>query len=104
MFLKWVLENPKAFDEVNIRLFLLNQVFINIWPDRPLEGGFRVGFVFQFRYNGGIRTAGAMVLHFTYDYKIREQGNDPLVDLADKVNCPLRQVDDPSLPRFAGAR
>lgn len=26
-----------------------------------------------------------MVLHITYGYKIKEEGNDPLVDLADKA-------------------
>ncbi|KAJ7823535.1 cytochrome P450 [Mycena leptocephala] len=56
MLLKRVLENPDKFDEVVIRL---------------------VDMV--------IRTAGAMVLHLTYGYKINEQGNDPLVDLADKA-------------------
>ena len=35
------------------------------------------------------RSAGAMVLHLTYGYKVKEEGNDPLVDLADKVFCSL---------------
>ncbi|KAJ6573817.1 cytochrome P450 [Mycena vulgaris] len=49
MFLKRVLEDPKAFDAATRK------------------------------------TAGAMVLHLTYGYKIREDGDDPLVDLADKA-------------------
>lgn len=42
------------------------------------------------------RTAGAMVLHITYGYKIQEEGVDPLVGLADKVctciSCALSPV------------
>jgi hypothetical protein len=34
------------------------------------------------------RTAGALILDLTYGYKIKEEGSDPLVDLADKVNVP----------------
>jgi hypothetical protein len=33
----------------------------------------------------GVRTAGALVLHLTYGYKIKEEGTDLLVDLANKV-------------------
>jgi hypothetical protein len=32
------------------------------------------------------RTAGALILDLTYGYNIREEGSDPLVDLADKVS------------------
>ncbi|KAJ7102588.1 cytochrome P450 [Mycena belliarum] len=49
MFLKRVLEDPKAFDAATRK------------------------------------TAGAMVLHLTYGYKIKEDEDDPLVDLADKA-------------------
>ncbi|KAJ7685994.1 cytochrome P450 [Mycena rosella] len=59
MFLKRVLENPKAFDEATRK------------------------------------TAGAMVLHLTYGYKIKEQGNDPLVDLADKALAEFSEITRP---------
>jgi len=32
------------------------------------------------------RTAGALILDVIYGYNIREEGSDPLVDLADKVS------------------
>ena len=32
------------------------------------------------------RSAGALILDLTYGYNIREEGSDPLVDLADKVS------------------
>ena len=38
------------------------------------------------------RTAGALILDLTYGYKIEEDGNDPLVDLADKVVAFLRPI------------
>ncbi|KAF8173223.1 cytochrome P450 [Mycena galopus ATCC 62051] len=59
MFLKRVLENPKAFDAATRK------------------------------------TAGAMVLHLTYGYKIQEQGNDPLVDLADKALGEFSEITRP---------
>ncbi|TFK45989.1 cytochrome P450 [Heliocybe sulcata] len=31
------------------------------------------------------KTAGAMILHITYGYKIQEEGEDPLVEIADKT-------------------
>ncbi|KAJ7451064.1 cytochrome P450 [Mycena latifolia] len=59
MFLKRVLEDPKAFDAATRK------------------------------------TAGAMVLHLTYGYKIKEQGNDPLVDLADKALGEFSEITRP---------
>ncbi|KAJ7726441.1 cytochrome P450 [Mycena maculata] len=41
------------------------------------------------------KTAGAMVLHLTYGYKINEQGNDPLVDLADKALGQFSEITRP---------
>ncbi|KAJ7133346.1 cytochrome P450 [Mycena epipterygia] len=41
------------------------------------------------------KTAGAMVLHLTYGYKIKEQGNDPLVDLADKAMAEFSEITRP---------
>ncbi|KAJ7911356.1 cytochrome P450 [Mycena leptocephala] len=41
------------------------------------------------------KTAGAMVLHLTYGYKINEQGNDPLVDLADKALAEFSEITRP---------
>ncbi|KAJ7723816.1 cytochrome P450 [Mycena metata] len=41
------------------------------------------------------KTAGAMVLHLTYGYKIKEQGNDPLVDLADKAMTEFSEITRP---------
>ncbi|KAJ7127635.1 cytochrome P450 [Mycena epipterygia] len=61
MFLKRVLENPKAFE----------------------------AWVFS------LRTAGAMVLHLTYGYKIKEQENDPLVDIADKALIEFSEITRP---------
>ncbi|KAJ7482980.1 cytochrome P450 [Mycena galericulata] len=61
MFLKRVLENPKAFDAATRK------------------------------------TAGAMVLHLTYGYKIKEKGNDPLVDLAEKAIGEFSEVTRPGV-------
>ncbi|KAJ7644946.1 cytochrome P450 [Roridomyces roridus] len=41
------------------------------------------------------KTAGAMVLHLTYGYKINEQGRDPLVDLADKALAEFSEITRP---------
>ncbi|KAJ6530948.1 cytochrome P450 [Mycena vulgaris] len=41
------------------------------------------------------KMAGAMVLHLTYGYKIREQGSDPLVDLAEKAFAEFSQITRP---------
>ncbi|KAJ7160375.1 cytochrome P450 [Mycena filopes] len=41
------------------------------------------------------KTAGAMVLHLTYGYKITEQGSDPLVDLADKAMAEFSEITRP---------
>ncbi|KAJ7174153.1 cytochrome P450 [Mycena crocata] len=41
------------------------------------------------------KTAAAMVLHLTYGYKIREDGHDPLVDLADKALGEFSQITRP---------
>ncbi|KAJ6585742.1 cytochrome P450 [Mycena capillaripes] len=41
------------------------------------------------------KTAGAMVLHLTYGYKIKEQGGDPLVDLADKALGEFSEITRP---------
>ncbi|KAJ6530989.1 cytochrome P450 [Mycena vulgaris] len=41
------------------------------------------------------KTAGAMVLHLTYGYKIKEQGSDPLVDLADKALAEFSEITRP---------
>ncbi|KAF8143310.1 cytochrome P450 [Mycena galopus ATCC 62051] len=59
MFLKRVLNDPKAFDAATRK------------------------------------TAGAMVLHLTYGYKIKEEGNDPLVDLADKAILEFSDITRP---------
>ncbi|KAJ7288668.1 cytochrome P450 [Mycena rebaudengoi] len=59
MFLKRVLDNPKAFDAATRK------------------------------------TAGAMVLHLTYGYKIKEDGDDPLVNLADKALLEFSEITRP---------
>ncbi|KAF7332878.1 Cytochrome P450 [Mycena venus] len=41
------------------------------------------------------KTAGAMILHLTYGYKIKEEGNDPLVDLADKALAEFSEITRP---------
>ncbi|KAJ6548518.1 cytochrome P450 [Mycena capillaripes] len=41
------------------------------------------------------KTAGALVLHLTYGYKIKEEGNDPLVDLADKAVAGFSEITRP---------
>ncbi|KAJ7490114.1 cytochrome P450 [Mycena galericulata] len=38
------------------------------------------------------KTAAAMVLHITYGYKIKEAGNDPFVDLADKAMLEFSEI------------
>ncbi|KAF7360792.1 Cytochrome P450 [Mycena venus] len=41
------------------------------------------------------KTMGALALHLTYGYKIKEEGNDPLVDLADKAVAEFSEVTRP---------
>ncbi|KAI0037470.1 hypothetical protein FA95DRAFT_1568145, partial [Auriscalpium vulgare] len=40
----------------------------------------------------GVRTAGAMVLQITYGFRIKEEGSDPLVDLADRTLLQFSKV------------
>ncbi|KAJ6540312.1 cytochrome P450 [Mycena capillaripes] len=67
MFLKRVLDDPKAFDASTF----IDTIWLNRLPER------------------------AMVLHLTYGYKIKEEGNDPLVDLADKVLAEFSDITRP---------
>ncbi|KAJ7907006.1 cytochrome P450, partial [Mycena leptocephala] len=58
---------------------------VKFYPVEDYQANMLLNVCWRTRTSLTRSTAGAMVLHLTYGYKINEQGNDPLVDLADKA-------------------